>query len=269
MSIIYAISDIHGYYEEMLESLNVIDLESDSTAQLLFLGDYINGGEKSCQVLYKIKELEDAYGDRIVVLMGNHDQMLLDWWGDNLAQWLEVDRDFKTLKSFFTDTQWQTIIMKLEATNNKSFEINRLLKLEMEKTHGELLRWLFSKKNNFYFETPNQIFVHAGICEVDEELWKYATEESEFTWKFPAETGSFFKDIIAGHVSTVTVSNDESYLGRVFWDNESHFFIDGETVNSGVIPVLKYDTKLKIYTSFEKNVNDQWSEYKMGKSKAK
>lgn len=262
-------SDIHGYYEEMLESLNGINLENDSNAKLIFVGDYINGGEMSCQVLYKIKELEEEYGERIVVLMGNHDQMLLDWFGNDLAQWLEVDRDFKSLKSFFSNNHWQEIARKIADIDNTSFAINQLLKQEIRLNHSELLSWLFKKQKNLYFETANQIFVHAGICEDDEELWKYATEENEFTWKFPAETGAFFKDIIAGHVSTVTVSGDNSYLGRVFWDNENHYFIDGETVKSGIIPVIKYDSALNIYSSFEKDENGNWHEYTIGRSKTK
>ena len=147
--------------------------------------------------------------------------------------------------------------------------MNKMLKREIENHHIELLKWLSSKKKSLYYETTNQIFVHAGICEVDEELWKYATEESEFTWKFPAETGSFYKDIIAGHVSSVMVSNDTNYLGRVYWDHENHFFIDGETNRSGIIPILKYDTISKVYSSYDKNAEAEWVEFQITRSKAR
>lgn len=36
MSTIYSISDIHGCYEAMLDTLNLVDLESDKNNKLLF-----------------------------------------------------------------------------------------------------------------------------------------------------------------------------------------------------------------------------------------
>lgn len=265
MPIIYAISDIHGFFDEMMNTLSLVDLDSNRNNQLIFLGDYVNRGTKSCQVLYKIKELEETYPEQVTVLIGNHEQMLIDWYkGEDLLQWLAQDQELATIKSFFTDKQWDSIFKEILALKHSHTKMNNLLKSEIEKNHGGLLQWLFTKRDSLYYETANQIFVHAGICEADEELWKYATEENEFTWKFPAETGSFYKDIIVGHVSTVTVTDDENYLGKVYWDNENHFFIDGETNRSNVVPLLKYDTDTKLYSSYEKNV-----EFPITKSKAR
>ncbi|MGR6899392.1 metallophosphoesterase [Rummeliibacillus sp. BSL5] len=264
MSIMYAVSDIHGFFDEMMETLSLVDLDSNRDNQLIFLGDYINRGPKSCQVLYKIKELEETYPEQVIVLIGNHDQMFIDWWGEDFWLWLEQDQELMATKSFFTDEQWDCMLKKVQVIENPRTRMNGLLKSELKKNHRELLQWLFAKNASLYYETSNQIFVHAGICEEDEELWKHATEEGEYTWKFPVETGSFYKDIIAGHVSSVTVSEDESYLGKVYWDKESHFFIDGETNKSYVIPLLKYDTNTKLYSSYEKNI-----EFSIAKSKAK
>lgn len=269
MSILYIISDIHGFFDEMMDTLSLVDLDANTANKLIFLGDYVNRGTKSCQVLYKIKELEETYPNQLIVLMGNHDQMFIDWWKEDFLQWLEQDHDLKTTRSFFTNEQWHCLLKKFQTLKNPKIEVNALLKSEIEIKHKELLQWLFAKKDSLYYETAIQIFVHAGICEVDEELWKHATEHNEFTWKFPAETGYFYKDIIAGHVSTVTVAEDENYLGKVYWDNESHFFIDGETNRSNVIPLLKYDTGKKLYSSYEKSHEGKWVEFPIAKSKAK
>lgn len=167
------------------------------------------------------------------------------------------------IKSFFSKDKWESILQQLHSAPKSLLYTNIMFKSNLKQHHQELLNGLFSKKDAFYYETNKQIFVHAGIYEIDEELWKDATEEREFTWKFPAEIGSFYKDIIAGHVSTVEVSGDNNFLGKVYWDNESHFFIDGETNLSGVIPLLKYDIQTTIYSSFEKNHDNQWIEYKI------
>ncbi|HHK7668544.1 TPA: metallophosphoesterase, partial [Streptococcus pneumoniae] len=58
MAKLFAISDIHGHYNEFIKSLNKIDL-SDKQSKLILLGDYIDNGHQSFQVISKIIELEE------------------------------------------------------------------------------------------------------------------------------------------------------------------------------------------------------------------
>ncbi|WP_246145276.1 metallophosphoesterase [Oceanobacillus sojae] len=266
MSTIYSISDIHGCYEAMLDTLNLVDLESDKNNKLLFLGDYISRGKNSCKVLYHIKNLEEKYPDQVVVLIGNHEQMFLDWYcNEQEFLWLSQDQQLVTTKSFFKAEQWDYVFRELLHLKRSTVRMSSFIKAEIKKEHPELLQWLFSKRKEFYYETEPQIYVHAGVYEAEPELWKHATEPYEFIWKYPAETGSFYKDIIAGHISTVEVSNDNSYLGKVFWDGQSHFFIDGETVESNIVPLLKFDTCTGGYSSYEKQMDGSWMEYSITK----
>lgn len=112
-----------------------------------------------------------------------------------------------------------------------------------------IIDWL--KSLPFYYETDTQIFVHAGIDEEAGEYWKWGAENYYFCSKYPHTIGKFYKDIIAGHIFTSEITRDENYH-KVFWDRKSHFYIDGETEKSKFIPVLKYDTITKRYSSFEK-----------------
>lgn len=261
MAIIYSISDIHGFYEEMIETLHLVDLESDKENQLILLGDYVDRGTDSCQVLYHLKELEEKYPRQVKTLLGNHDKMFLDWYTtlEDESQWLMYDFQLLTLKSFFSKQQFEKIENQPVMRNGSYIDISKFLVGKLNEEHSQLLKWLLEKdKCPPYYETENQIYVHAGVCEVDEELWKQATEPREFFWKYPAETGVFYKDIIAGHVSTVDVSKNNSYLGKVYWDTYSHFYIDGETVRSKVVPLLKYDTETRLYSSFERDSDGGW-----------
>lgn len=61
--------------------------------------------------------------------------------------------------------------------------------------------------------------------------------------------GTFYKDVIAGHISTARISKNNEFYG-VLHDGESHYYLDGTTYRSGKVPVLVYDTEEKIY--FEK-----------------
>lgn len=119
-------------------------------------------------------------------------------------------------------------------------------------------RWI--RELPLYFETENAIYVHAGIDEEAGDWWRTGTSDETFTHKFPPETGSWddgsgsekSKDIVAGHVGTS--SNDlggRDCFGCVYYDGEDHFFIDGTTEYSKVIPVLEYDTDEEAYYAWD------------------
>ncbi|NIK13441.1 metallophosphoesterase [Alkalibacillus almallahensis] len=270
MPIIYSISDIHGCYEPMIDALRLVDLDSNKNNKLILLGDYVDGGTESCKVLYYVKELEEKYPKQVIILLGNHDKMFIDWYTSitDELQWLSHDVNLLTIKSFFTSEQFEIIEDQPELRKGNYSEISEYLIKEIRSHHSELLNWL-SEKNKFspFYETENQIYVHAGICEEDEVLWKHATKLDEFFWKYPAETGTFFKDIIAGHISSVEVAEDKSYQGRVFWDGQSHYFIDGDTVKSKVVPLLKYNSSTGKYSSYMKKSDGGWKEYQIIKGK--
>ena len=86
------------------------------------------------------------------------------------------------------------------------------------------------------------IFVHAGIDEEAEDLWEMGTDEDDFLWKYPAQTGRFYGDwkIVAGHVGTAEISGDRNFHD-IYYDGESHYFIDGAVLSGGIIPVIKVD----------------------------
>lgn len=112
----------------------------------------------------------------------------------------------------------------------------------------EIINWV--KTLPYYYETENQIFVHAGIDEEAGDCWKYGVEDYYFCNKYPHTTGSFSKDIIAGHISAYEIAKQENSpieKGEIYHDNKSHYYIDGDTENTKVIPMLVYDVKNKKY----------------------
>ena len=94
---IYAISDIHGYLNEFMDALNKIDL-SDKHSRLILLGDYIDNGPQSFEVLSKIIELEKIFPEQIVTLLGNHEEWFYDWL---ILDKPTVSAFTETIKSFF------------------------------------------------------------------------------------------------------------------------------------------------------------------------
>jgi serine/threonine protein phosphatase 1 len=76
--VIFAIGDVHGCADELRLLLSRLPLADDTT--VLFLGDYVDRGPDSRAVLDVVLELEQRC--QVVALMGNHEEMFLDYLRD-------------------------------------------------------------------------------------------------------------------------------------------------------------------------------------------
>ncbi len=79
--LVYGIGDVHGM-NDLLSHL-LAEIESDSAiwghpATVVFLGDVVNRGGQTRQVLDRLIAGPTRPGDRWVVLRGNHEQMMLE-----------------------------------------------------------------------------------------------------------------------------------------------------------------------------------------------
>lgn len=249
MGMIYAISDIHGYYDIMEKTLGQVDLK-EADNKLILCGDYIDYGPESCRVLYRIKGLTETYPGQVIALKGNHEAMFLEFLdSDDLdvwnVDWLGADKELSTINTFISDKLRDQIKkMKIGEALESAYKLAKLIKNDIKTHHKELIKWLRSLP--LYYETKTQIFVHAGIDEEAGEWWKFGTSEETFLGKYPATLGRFYKDIIAGHVGVSTLKGERGFCG-VFWDGKSHYYIDGSVEVSGEIPLLKYDVARRMY----------------------
>ena len=244
----YVISDIHGHLPCLLVALEKVDLASDPDASLILLGDYIDRGAQSAEVLYTIKDVADLWPDRVVALLGNHEVDFLDWMAgdDEDVFWLHQDLGFVAIGSFLTPEQRQRILGDEDALPTDVDElslINRAVKDAIKMNHPGLLAWL--NRLPLYYETNEQIFVHAGVNEQAGENWRSQTPELTFTHKYPASMGSFPKTIIAGHLATSEMHPNGSY--GVFFDGASHYYIDGSVERTGRLNILKYTAPAQRY----------------------
>lgn len=99
----YAVGDIHGRSDLLNRMIDLIHADAGSTeAAVVFLGDYVDRGEQSAEVLRRLMALSQAEPGRITCLMGNHERMMLDFidQGDaGASRWLRVG-GLQTLASF-------------------------------------------------------------------------------------------------------------------------------------------------------------------------
>ncbi len=268
MAFVYALSDIHGCLMALDEALLCIDLDSNRENILVFCGDYIDYGPQSFAVIDRIRNIKEQRPTQIVALRGNHDQMFLDFLLANDrdilgAEWINADKESVTARSFLSLPARKALDDLIGSLNTDDlFRAAKLMREDIRSHHPYLIRWLSDLP--LHYETDAQIFVHAGIDEEAEDLWSFGTPDELFLSKYPPTFGSFYKDIVAGHIGTHSIRGNETDH-RVYWDGRSHYYIDGGTATSGLVPILKYDTVSRKYSSFhmcgEPGGEVKWREY--------
>ena len=260
------IKERNKYFEEHKRKCKVFDVEFTeekifqrellTTLTLVFLEDFGDvldrrgqciQGKDSYECLQLAHDLQKKFGtEKIIVLKGNHEAWFLDFLQDLGDEWFEEDEGYLTTRIFLTEEQMRD----LDKLHHRDSRIS-FMKKNIKENHKELLTWL--KKLPLYYETDTQIFVHAGVDEEipEEELeWcTLGTGEWTFLGKYPPTTGRFYKDIIAGHVAAKLVAEDKSFEG-VYFEGESHFYIDGSGGDGTSLLCLAYDENEKAYYDF-------------------
>jgi len=167
---IFAIGDIHGCFDS-LKQLVEHNIELNKTDKLVLLGDYIDRGTQSKEVIDYIIELQQK-GFDIIPLMGNHEAMLLDAINDNahLSIWIQ-NGGYETLKSFGIKS------------------LNELPSLYVD----------FFKGLQFYYSFNNVLFVHVGFNDDDNNPFE---DNYSMIWECRNEYNNSLlidKTIIHGH----------------------------------------------------------------------
>ena len=259
---IYAMSDIHGCIEEFQKQIDQVDFSGNN--RIVLCGDYIDYGGSSYQVLKYIWDLQKKYGaEKVVVLKGNHEQMFLEWIDDYRNPYPDGTEDYMTFNDWLcTDLEYgaNTIsTFMLEQQMDFLNKISRSCSLEtinreavqmILSNHEKLIWWI--QQMPLYFETKSQIFVHAGVDEEAGQYWKWGSSANILLGRFAATKGKFYKTIIAGHVGTCTrdLADDRNYHD-VFYDGESHYYVDGSFYKGGKLLLLAYDEENGKYYQVE------------------
>lgn len=137
----YVIGDIHGR-SNLLDQL-ISNVPWDVTRdKLVFLGDLVDRGDDAPGVVERVMSLARA-NPNIVVLRGNHEQMLLDCLDYGDLQWLIPENGG---------------LATLEAYGCELDQLKDVSDIKIPEEHVEFFRGL-----PFYHEDEQAIYVHAGL----------------------------------------------------------------------------------------------------------
>jgi len=179
----YAIGDIHGKFHMLVELIAKIAPEKDDT--LIFLGDYIDRGDMSFEVIEFLIGLNKKHN--CVFLMGNHEVMFLDFLSGIHENMFKMNGGYKTVNNY-------------EIHGYDIHHHTPYLERTLPRTHIDFLHNL-----KYYHETEEYIFVHAGLLPYislekqpkDELVWiRFRFIESSYDWG---------KKVIFGHTPSSEV----------------------------------------------------------------
>ena len=173
MQKIFVIGDIHGCLEKLRALLDKIPINYGSD-QLIFIGDYIDRGSSSLEVVDHLIDLKKRLPDTIF-LKGNHEDML--------ENYLDGSDRF----TYLLNGGQRTLDAYLNRQNNPE-------RFPVPAAHLE-----FFKALNLYYQTDDYIFVHAGLRK---KVALESQKKMDLLWireEFIYSDFDFGKRVIFGH----------------------------------------------------------------------
>lgn len=199
----FLIGDIHGHLSKLKKLISFVLKDFKNGDSFIFLGDYIDRGPSSFEVIEFLIEFSAKY--KIVFLTGNHEEMFIRYFtkGDNYNNYIRNGGAY-TIKSYIK--------------NLNSFTIPESHKI-------------FFKNLKLYYESDDFIAVHAGlnpeIINIIEQKINDMIWIREDFYKYPKK---WDKTIIFGHTPSPYIHNSDSVY---FDENRNIIGLDTNAMSDG------------------------------------
>lgn len=216
------IGDIHGELAQLEVLLSRLPpLTADDT--LLFLGDYVDRGPRSAQVIEFLRfQLPASTPARVVCLRGNHEDA-----------WLQVAR--RGFPQFILPRANGCRECMRSFTGNEKEPSGEAMRLENEALFSgsflpdDVVSWMTSLPR--WYEDPHAIYVHAGLPRA-KGRWLHPSEVEDqrpLVWSRSAEFFNEYqgKQVICGHTNPSLLPQD---LSRYTPDDPKDLWARGSVI---------------------------------------
>ena len=209
------VSDIHAHKETFSQLMHQVGLKDED--YLVILGDFIEKGPSSLEMLYKIRDLKKR--DRTFVVMGNCEAAILELLLD--------EHHADGLIHYLNKTNWGSLLKdSCEALN---INWNQLAPIEVQKRLREYLKKeisiLQSLDTAVVFD--QFVFVHAGVEK--REDWENSSLSSMLEQQFFMRNGHCIEDkyVVCGHLPVSNYSDTSIDNSIIISHRDRIISIDG------------------------------------------
>lgn len=226
----FVCSDLHGQYDLWKQIKDYMN-ENDT---LIFLGDAIDRGP------WGVKIMQEMLADpRVVYLLGNHEDMMLDWWLSRGER-----EEYGCLNHWFQNggNPTYSAFMELDFTQRDEL-IKKLLKLKYEE---EITAYIGSDSLKIYLNhagsSPHNVLHNRHTC-----LWR----RDHFKWKWPKDNPDV---VIHGHTPKIYMEKQYGVKfekDMVTYCNGHKVCLDWGCFATGAIPLYNLN-ELKLEKIFYK-----------------
>lgn len=184
------IGDIHGYFKRLANLFDQLTARIHPADTIIFLGDYIDRGPQSYEVLDFLVELSRTSTLNTVFLKGNHEDMFMSYLrGEDHGGTYIINGGDATIRSYIA--------------HRGAFEL--------PKHHSDFISGL-----RLYYEGDDFIAVHAGLNPNTDSL--EAQEEHDLLWirePFFLNDRRWEKTVIFGHTPVSYISREDTIYNDV------------------------------------------------------
>lgn len=152
----YVVSDVHGFYSKLIETLTEAGFFSDPSARLILLGDLLDRGGEAVKTVEFMKSIADE--GRLVYIRGNHEDLFVSCLQE-ISQG-EVFRVSAPDSHHFSNGTWNTLLQLAEMDGESAIRYPR--ELVSRVMHSQFYKELLPLTVD-YLETEHHVFVHGYI----------------------------------------------------------------------------------------------------------
>ena len=213
----FAIGDIHGCLSQLTslhKNILTYDKFDPKNDLLIYLGDYIDRGKNSKEVIDQILKLR-SNNIKTINLMGNHDEFMIDFIlnkKNNIKNWINFGAD-QTFRSYGVE------IVEYIKDGFEDEVVDKLRNALLNKIDNSHLD--FFKNLKISYSSEKYLFVHAGI---DPSKGLNNQTKKDFLWsrseKFFSKDFKSEKIIVHGHTPEENIIN---YPFRINVDSGCYF----------------------------------------------
>ncbi|SES94027.1 serine/threonine protein phosphatase 1 [Pseudobutyrivibrio sp. C4] len=232
----YVISDIHGYYNQFVEILDLIKLKDTDT--LYVLGDVVDRGPNPIKTLLKLMEMSN-----VVCIVGNHELMALDGLRFFNTEITTTSVDSIDVELLGNLIDWQR--------NGSASTIEEFKSLDQE-LRNEILNFIvdFSMYEELIINGQKYLLVHAGLGEYSPQKTIEDYSLKNLVWDRANYNIQYFEDtiVVTGHTPTQFIEGNQN-PGRIY-KNLNHIAIDcGCGMPDGRLAAICLETGEEFYSS--------------------